>query len=216
MLLLQKGTDGPLLCDEFHLCLSSPSSVFTAVRVARRLWWPAWFCSRCPPEAQEGVEVHGTAVWAAGGQVVLEVQRVHWACHLCGAEKVELRDPSQWGRRHTMADRGTGECSTGTSVCPTLCDPVDSSLPGSSVRAVLQARIPEWVVLSSSRGSSQPRDGTWVSWCHPWDDISRTPTQRRLTSCGLLKIAWVCKALKLVCIHLTSTPHPVGGKIGVC
>ena len=39
-----------------------------------------------------------------------------------------------------------------------LCDPMDCSLPGSSVRGILQARILEWVAISSSRGSSQPRD----------------------------------------------------------
>ena len=38
--------------------------------------------------------------------------------------------------------------------CPTLCDPVDCSPPGSSVHGILQARILEWVALSFSRGSS--------------------------------------------------------------
>ena len=42
--------------------------------------------------------------------------------------------------------------------CPTLCDPMDSSPPGSSVHGILQARILEWVAISFSRGSSQPRD----------------------------------------------------------
>ena len=47
--------------------------------------------------------------------------------------------------------------------CLTLCDPMDCSLPGSSVFGILQARILQWVALLSSRGSSQPRDRTWVS-----------------------------------------------------
>ena len=47
--------------------------------------------------------------------------------------------------------------------CPTLCDPMVCSLPGSSVPGILQARILEWVALSFSRRSSQPRDWTWVS-----------------------------------------------------
>ena len=47
--------------------------------------------------------------------------------------------------------------------CPTLCDPVDCSPPGSSVHGILQARILEWVAMPSSRGSSQPRDRTCVS-----------------------------------------------------
>ena len=44
-----------------------------------------------------------------------------------------------------------------------LCDPMDYSPPGSSVHGILQARILEWVAMPSSRGSSQPRDGTLVS-----------------------------------------------------
>ena len=47
---------------------------------------------------------------------------------------------------------------------PTLCDPVDCSLPGSSVHGILQARVLEWVAISCSRGSSQLRDRTLVSW----------------------------------------------------
>ena len=39
----------------------------------------------------------------------------------------------------------------------------DCSPPGSSVQGILQARILEWVAISFSRGSSRPRDWTWVS-----------------------------------------------------
>ena len=45
-----------------------------------------------------------------------------------------------------------------TQSCPTLCDPMDCSLPGFSVHGILQARILEWIAIPSSRGSSQPRD----------------------------------------------------------
>ena len=51
-------------------------------------------------------------------------------------------------------------CAKSLESCPTLCDPMDHSLPGSSVCGILQARILEWVAISSSRGSSQPRDQT--------------------------------------------------------
>ena len=47
--------------------------------------------------------------------------------------------------------------------CPTLCDPTDCSLLGSSLHGILQARILEWVAISFSRGSSRPRNQTWVS-----------------------------------------------------
>ena len=46
---------------------------------------------------------------------------------------------------------------------PILCDPIDYSLPGSSVHGIFQARVLEWVAISFSRGSSQPRDRTRVS-----------------------------------------------------
>ena len=45
--------------------------------------------------------------------------------------------------------------------CPTLCDPMGCSPPGSSVHWILPARILKWIAISS-RGSSQPRDRTWV------------------------------------------------------
>ena len=42
--------------------------------------------------------------------------------------------------------------------CPTLYNPMDCRLPGSSVHGILQARILEWVAMLFSRGSSPPRD----------------------------------------------------------
>ena len=48
-------------------------------------------------------------------------------------------------------------------LCLTLCDPMDCSLPGSPVHGIFQAIVLEWIAISFSRGSSQPRDWTWVS-----------------------------------------------------
>ena len=50
-----------------------------------------------------------------------------------------------------------------TQSCPTLCHPMDCNPPGSSVHGILQARILEGTAILFSRGSSQPRDWTWVS-----------------------------------------------------
>ena len=47
--------------------------------------------------------------------------------------------------------------------CPTFCDPMYCSLPGSSIHGILQARILEWGAMTSSRGSFPPRDRTWTS-----------------------------------------------------
>ena len=48
-------------------------------------------------------------------------------------------------------------------LCPTLCDPMDCSLPGFSVYGIFQARVLEWVAISFSKGSSRPRDWIRVS-----------------------------------------------------
>ena len=50
-----------------------------------------------------------------------------------------------------------------TQSCPTLCDTMDCSLPGSSVHGIFQARVLEGVAISFSRGSSQLRDRARVS-----------------------------------------------------
>ena len=47
--------------------------------------------------------------------------------------------------------------------CPTLCDPIDGSPPGSPIPGILQARILEWAALSFSKRSSGCRDQTCVS-----------------------------------------------------
>ena len=49
-------------------------------------------------------------------------------------------------------------------LCLTLFDHMGYNPPGSSVHEVLQARILEWVAISSSRGSPQPGDRTHVSY----------------------------------------------------
>ena len=48
-------------------------------------------------------------------------------------------------------------------LCPTLCNPLNCSPPGSSVHGISQARILEWVAISFSRGSSWPRDRTSIT-----------------------------------------------------
>ena len=55
-------------------------------------------------------------------------------------------------------------CVLSHSVMPDSCDPIDCNLPGSSVHGILQARMLEWVAISFSRGSSQPRNRTQVSY----------------------------------------------------
>ena len=53
-------------------------------------------------------------------------------------------------------------CCLVAKSCPALCDPMDGSQPDSSVQGIVQARILEWVAISSSRRSFQPRDQTHI------------------------------------------------------
>ena len=55
----------------------------------------------------------------------------------------------------------------GAQSCLTLCDPMDCSPPGSSVHGISQARILQWVAISSFRESSRPRDQSRVSCISP-------------------------------------------------
>ena len=73
-----------------------------------------------------------------------------------------------------------------TQSCPTLSDPVDCSLPGSSVHGILQARILEWIAIPFSRGSSRPRNRTWVSLI-----VGRLPCEpQRKSSISIAFLKW--------------------------
>ena len=77
----------------------------------------------------------------------------------------ELRSERLWGGGSAGHSKGFSlflvECAATqkvnvlvTQLCPTLCDPVEHSSPGSSVCGILQARTLEWVAIPFSRGSS--------------------------------------------------------------
>ena len=94
--------------------------------------------------------------------------------------------------------------------CPTLLDPMDCSLPGSSLHGIFQARVLEWVAISFSRGSSQPRDSTWI-YPHCRQTLYRLSHQGRS-----LLITAAAKSLQLcptLCDPIDSSPpgFPVPG-----
>ena len=64
----------------------------------------------------------------------------------------------------TSATWETQKMCVCAQLCLTYWDPLACSLPGSSVHKILQARILEWVAISSFRESSQPRDWTCLSY----------------------------------------------------
>ena len=66
-------------------------------------------------------------------------------------------------RPHMQHAEAWFPCAQSLQSCPTLCDAMHCSLPGSSAPGILQARVWKWVGISFSRGSSRPRDQTVVS-----------------------------------------------------
>ena len=76
-----------------------------------------------------------------------------------------LRSKDSKAEEGQLLEQGPSCCSVRLLVqsCPTLCDPADGSTPGSSVHGLSQAGLLDWVAIPFSRGSSLPRDWTWVS-----------------------------------------------------
>ena len=62
--------------------------------------------------------------------------------------------------------RGTLCESEVAQSCPTLCGPMDSNLPDFSLHGIFQAGVLEWVAISFSKGSSQPRDPIHIAASH--------------------------------------------------
>ena len=94
--------------------------------------------------------------------------------------------------------------------CLTFCDPVNCSLPGSSVHGILQARLLEWVAVLSSWGSSRPRDRTCISciaggffidWAIPISSSSQGLFKLRGKGCPLhVRLVFFCEdTLKRCC-----------------
>ena len=109
----------------------------------------------------------------------------------------------------------TPMCMLSLLSCLTLCDLMDCSSPGSSVHRVLQARILEWVAMPSSRGSSPPRNWTWVHlfWLLHWQagSLPLAPPGKALNSCTPLLTPPLGQSpdLELCCFYHCLWMHPL-------
>ena len=83
-------------------------------------------------------------------------------------------------------------CLPVAKLCLTLCDPMDCSPPSSSVHGISEARILEWVAISSCRGSFWPRDRTHVScgFCIGRFFTTKPPKNGGMT---IITVIWVFK-----------------------
>ena len=141
---------------------------WAAVRGVAKSWtWPSHFTFTVHFHTLEKeTGTHSSALaWRVpgtgepGGLPSMGSCRVgHWS-DLAAAAAVSLQFA---GAPLPLAQNKVKESEVAQS-CPTLCDSVDCSPPGSSVHGILQARVLEWVAIAFSRGSSRPRDWTQVS-----------------------------------------------------
>ena len=139
-------------------------------------WSPhSWSCSRRPPWGLPPcptlcgflVLLLTQALPVAGGSF-----SAFWAQQNCPIPHISDRSsqsgPCLHQESHLIApfyfSNSAFMCPKSLQSCPTFCDPVDCSPPGSSVHGILQAKIQEWVAMPSSRASSWPRDWTRVSY----------------------------------------------------
>ena len=81
---------------------------------------------------------------------------------------VPCTPPEYWLASSHLWSSSLASCVLVIQSCPTLCDPMDYSPPGSSIHGILQARILEWGAISFSRGSS--RTGTFPT--RDWTQVS--------------------------------------------
>ena len=138
---------------------------------------PAWTSGSCTVDAQ------------LGEFSAILCQHVRWA-QLCGSLNFGIAFLWDWNENLPFQSCGhwCEWVSEVTQLCLTLCDPMDCSLPCSSIHETSQARILEWVAISFSRRSSRPKDLTWVS-----RTVGRCFTiwaAREVGHCWVFQICW--------------------------
>ena len=134
----------PTLCDPMDY--SSPSSSIHGIFQARVLEWVAISFSRGSPWPRDW-----TWISCIAGRLF-----TIWATR--EAYKGKWKSPPD-NIKHSWCCKWTEIAQS----CPALWDPMDCSLPGSSVHGIFQAVVLEWIAISFSRVSSQARDRTQVS-----------------------------------------------------
>ena len=121
---------------EEPLALQEPGS-------KQQKWHSSLLIPSVPPSPQPGQETAGGKTGSADFSTPRHLHALHW-------QRTHLSQCCCW-------------CCLAAKSCPTLCDHMDYSPKDSSVHAISQARILEWVAISFSRGSFRPRDQTCVS-----------------------------------------------------
>ena len=109
------------------------------------------------------------------------------------------------GKLFFPVNRGNVGMHTQSLSCPTLCHPIDCNPPGSSVHGISQTRITEWVAISSSKGSSQSGDWTWIS-CLAGGFLTTEPVLKSTLSLLHGWSTWTFAKLTVL-VGLVFSPH---------
>ena len=117
-----------------------------------------------------------------------------------------------WSKNHQVGNNSTDSwetkvfcfkwrfCCLVGELCPTLCDFMDCSPPDSSVHGIFQANILEWVANAFSRGSSWPKDWTYVSALHA-DSLQSEPLGKTINPKLILLTQWLLTVV-VHCSHM--------------
>ena len=133
--------------------------------------WETWVgCQGWEHPLEKGMATHSSVpAWRPHGQRSLEGYSP-WGCKESDTTEQLSPRPSTHTRLNHLAIQKILHNiinkilhAKSLQSCLTLCDPRDCNPPGSSVHEIIQARILEWIVISSSGGSSRPRDQTLIS-----------------------------------------------------
>ena len=118
-----------------------------SMEFSRQEWWSGSSFPSAGDLPDSGIEPRSPALHA--DSLLCEPPgKLHW---------------NQEGQNHHSILHLVGASSEVAQSCPTLFDPMDCSLPGSSVHGIFQALVLEWIAISFSRGSSWPRHQTQLS-----------------------------------------------------
>ena len=142
------------------MCRPAPLTCLKIRVLGRQDLVPVWAasCSSCGTSSKYLGVFQPFIKWADGDKNTCTSQEfcILWV----NSSKVHRALSGTW---QAVSDCYYYCCCLGAKSCLTLCNPMDCSLPGSSVHGISQARILEWVAMSFSKGSSQHRNQTWVS-----------------------------------------------------
>ena len=97
-------------------------------------------------------------------------------------------------------------CVLATQSCPTLCDLMDCSPPGSSIYGILQSRILDWVAFPFSRGPSRTRCEPWSPTLQAYSLLNEPPRKPLLYSRTLFLIHLVYVKVKVLVAPSCPTP----------